>query len=64
MSTALVPVNGEIQPRDVMLRNQNVANACREIVLRCSVNLQGKKYIQAEGWQALANLSGYSPIRD
>jgi len=64
MSTALVPVGGEIQPRDVMLRNQNVANACREIVLRCSVMLQGKKYIQAEGWQALANLSGYSPRID
>lgn len=64
MSTALVPVNAEIQPRDVMVKNQNVANACREIVLRCSVMLQGKKYIQAEGWQALANLSGYSPRID
>lgn len=62
METALVPV--EVQPREVMVRNQNVANACREIVMRCSVKLQGKQYIQAEGWQALANLSGYSPRID
>ena len=60
--TALAVV--EVQPREVMVRNQNVANACREIVMQCSVKLQGKQYIQAEGWQALANLSGYSPRID
>lgn len=57
--TALVVA--DTQPREVMQRNQGVANACREIVMRCSVRLQGRQYIQAEGWQALANLSGYSP---
>ncbi len=60
--TALAVI--EVQPRQVMERNQSVANACREIVMRCSVKLQGKQYIQAEGWQALANLSGYSPRID
>ena len=53
--TALVPV--DVQPRDVMVRSQNIASAAKEIVMRCSVNLQGKRYICAEGWQALANLS-------
>ncbi len=61
-TTALAVI--EVQPRQVMERNQSVANACREIVMRCSVKLQGKQYIQAEGWQALANLSGYSPRID
>ena len=60
--TALVPV--DVQPRDVMVRSQNIASAAKEIVMRCSVNLQGKRYICAEGWQALANLSGYSPRID
>lgn len=60
--TALAVI--EVQPKEVMVRNQNVANACREIVLQCSVKLQGRQYIQAEGWQALANLSGYSPRID
>lgn len=51
----------EDQPKAIMVRNQGVANACREIVLRCSVHFAGRRYIQAEGWQALAALSGYTP---
>jgi hypothetical protein len=57
--TALAIV--EDQPQSVMVRNQNVANACKAIVLKCSVHFAGRRYIQAEGWQALAALSGYTP---
>lgn len=54
----LVPVE---QPRELMVRGQGVASACREIVMRCSVHFAGRRYIQAEGWQALASLSGLTP---
>lgn len=56
--TGLVPVE---QPRELMVRGQSVATACKEIVMRCSVHFAGRRYIQAEGWQALASLSGLTP---
>lgn len=62
---SMVPVN-EIQttavmPREVVRKGEQVAEACRAIVLQCSMQLQGKSYIKAEGWQALAAANGLSP---
>jgi len=62
---SLVPTN-EVQttavmPREVVRKGEQVAEACRAIVLQCSMQLQGKSYIKAEGWQALAAANGLSP---
>lgn len=62
---SLVPAN-EVQstavmPREVVRKGEQVAEACRAIVLQCSMQLQGKSYIKAEGWQALAAANGLSP---
>ena len=51
----------ENNPQSVVTKGQATANACRQIVLKCSMQLQGKTYIKAEGWQALAASCGYSP---
>lgn len=59
--TNLVPIGTAESPQEVMTRGQATAAACRQIVLQCSMKLQGKKYIKAEGWQALAAACGYSP---
>lgn len=61
---SIVPVNIEVQsvvPREVVRKGEQVAEACRAIVLQCSMSLQGKNYIRAEGWQALAAANGLSP---
>ena len=61
---SLVPiadVSLGIVPRDVVTRGHQVADACRQIVMQCSMDLKGKKYIKAEGWQALAAANGLSP---
>lgn len=61
---SIVPVNIDVQsvvPRDVVRKGEQVAEACRAIVLQCSMSLQGKNYIKAEGWQALAAANGLSP---
>jgi hypothetical protein len=48
-------------PAGVMTRGAAVAAACRQIVLSTTMDLRGKKYIRAEGWQALAAANGLSP---
>ena len=48
-------------PAGVMGRGAAVAAACRQIVLSTTMDLRGKKYIRAEGWQALAAANGLSP---
>ena len=61
---SLVPIEdgqSHIVPRDVVTRGHQVADACRQIVMQCSIDLKGKKYIKAEGWQALAAANGLSP---
>lgn len=58
---SLVPiadVGSDIIPRDVILRGHQVADACRQIVMQCTIDLRGKKYIKAEGWQAIAAVCG------
>ena len=61
---SLVPIEdgqSHIVPRDVVTRGHQVADACRQIVMQCSIDLKGKRYIKAEGWQALAAANGLSP---
>jgi len=62
---SLVPANEApttaVMPREVVRKGEQVAEACRAIVLQCSMQLQGKSYIKAEGWQALAAANGLSP---
>lgn len=48
-------------PKELVEKGQAVANACRAIVEHCSMSLQGRRYILAEGWQALAAATGLSP---
>lgn len=41
-----------------MLQAQNVADACRQIVLKTACNIKGKQYVKVEGWQAIAIAHG------
>ena len=36
----------------------NAAGLCRELVVKTASKIQGKKYVQVEGWQAIANTFG------
>jgi hypothetical protein len=38
----------------LMRRATDVAGVCREIVTRTAQNIQGRKYVRVEGWQAIA----------
>ena len=59
VENGLIPI--EIAPQAIVTRAQKTADACRQIVMKCSIQLHGRGYIQAEGWQALAAATGYSP---
>ena len=61
MSETAIAVIEPNNPQSLVTKGQATANACRQIVLKCSMQLQGKTYIKAEGWQALAASCGYSP---
>jgi len=41
--------------------SQNVASLCREIVVATSVQVQGKNFVQVEGWQSIAAAWGCTP---
>ena len=36
----------------------NAAGLCRELVVKTASQIQGKRYVQVEGWQAIANTFG------
>jgi hypothetical protein len=36
----------------------NAAGLCRELVVKTAMKIQGRRYIQIEGWQAIANAFG------
>ena len=36
----------------------NAAGLCRELVLKTAMKIQGRRYVQVEGWQAIANAFG------
>jgi hypothetical protein len=51
-------------PAEVVARGNNTAKACKAIILQNTMQLQGKRWVKAEGWQALAAACGYSPRID
>jgi len=71
MNNEIVPVEtgqdvtlfGAGAPPEVMGRMQNVARALADVVNRQKLytNIQGKKYVLAEGWTTLAGLLNLSP---
>lgn len=51
MSEAIVKVEGTGQ---LMRQATDVAGVCRDIVTKTARNIQGRKYVQVEGWQSIA----------
>jgi hypothetical protein len=45
-------------PAELMRISSDVAGVCRNIVTKTAVNIQGKKYVQVEGWQSIATAHG------
>lgn len=54
-SLALVPHEN---PGTLMRHASDVAGVCREIVLKTASNIQGRKFVRVEGWQAIATAHG------
>ncbi len=48
----------ETSPLALFTRATDVAGVCGEIVRRTARNIQGRKYVQVEGWQSIANAFG------
>ena len=51
---ALVPITNA----EVYRASTDAAGLCREIVLKTAQNIQGRKYVKVEGWQAIAIAHG------
>lgn len=51
---AIVPVSNA----EVYRASTDAAGLCREIVLKTAQNIQGRKYVRVEGWQAIAVAHG------
>lgn len=47
-----------VNPGEMFRVATDVAGVCREIVQKTAVNIQGKKYVRAEGWNAIAAAHG------
>ena len=60
---ALAVVDAEVieKPHTLMRQATDAASACREIVLRTAMELQGKKYVRVEGWASIAAVYGCTP---
>lgn len=62
MSEALALVETEApKPTALMRQATDVANVCREIVMRTAMDLKGKKYVKVDGWSAIAATYGCIP---
>ena len=55
MSTEIVTTN---EAALEMQKTNNVAAVCRDIVTKTAIEIQGKKYVQVEGWQSIATAHG------
>ena len=55
MSNEIVTQN---QAALAMQQESHVADVCRDLVKKTSVNIQGKQYVQVEGWQSIATAHG------
>lgn len=47
-----------VQPAELVRQATDVAGLCKEIALRTSVDIQGRKYVRVEGWMAIATAHG------
>jgi hypothetical protein len=56
MSTDLVPVSDT--PAELYRLSTDAAGLCKAIVERTARNIQGRRYVQVEGWQSLALAHG------
>ena len=54
---AIVTVNPSTNA-EVYRASTDAADLCREIVVRTAQNIQGRKYVKVEGWQAIAIAHG------
>ena len=57
MSNELVPI-AETSPLTLFTRATDVAGVCGEIVKRTARQIQGRKFVQVEGWQSIAAAYG------
>lgn len=56
-TAALAVIDGEAKKAHagvLMRQATDVAGVCREIVTRTARNIEGRKYVQVEGWQSIA----------
>lgn len=44
--------------KELVRQSTDIAHLCREIVVASSVEIDGKKYVRVEGWQAIATAHG------
>lgn len=44
--------------KELVRQSTDIAGLCREIVLASSVEIDGRKYVRVEGWQAIATAHG------
>jgi hypothetical protein len=51
----VMPIEGTQQ---LMRRATDVAGVCKQIVLKTVLEIQGRKYVRVEGWQAIATAHG------
>ncbi len=61
---ALIDTTREQTPAEVMTLVGRVADATKALVGNAIINLQGKKYIRVEGWQAIAAAHGCTVTAD
>lgn len=47
-----------VDPAEQVDRARNVAGACKEIAVRCSMHIGESKHVKVEGWQAIAIAHG------
>lgn len=47
-----------VQPGELMRQATDVAGVSRDIVLRTAIEIQGRRYVKVEGWQAIAIAHG------
>jgi hypothetical protein len=59
---AMIPV--QASNAEVYRASTDAAGLCREIVMRTAKNIQGRKYVCVEGWQAIAIAHGCTASAD
>jgi hypothetical protein len=61
---AIIDTTQQASPQQVMALVSSVATATKNLVGAAIINLQGKKYIKVEGWQAIAAAHGCTVTAD